>query len=156
MCLFFSFFLFRLKKRRRRRWRKEKRRTSRRKKNKIKISKIFKFFNRKPKKNLFQLSSFVHCIVSNFNIVKTLDTYRTQAGLFWCFHNFRHKPSNSDVWTTTVQLLQDLFLVNFNVRMWSFCLRIHGATSIYNLLRMTFVESAQNLTPEKYEGGRKA
>ena len=34
------------------------------------------------------------------------------------------------------------------------CTRIH--TSVYSLIRRTFVESAQNLTPEKSQGGRKA
>ena len=32
----------------------------------------------------------------------------------------------------------------------------HGGTSAYSLTRRTFVESAQNLTPEKSQGRRKA
>ena len=40
----------------------------------------------------FLKAFFLFCVVSNFNILKTL-THLVHAGLFWCFHN----PSNSDM-----------------------------------------------------------
>ena len=51
----------------------------------------------------------IFCIVSNFNILKTV-TLLVHAGLFWCFHS----PPNSDM---------DYRI--FNMCMWSFCMRIH-------------------------------
>ena len=38
------------------------------------------------------LKAFLICVVSNFNILKTL-THLVHTGLFWCFHN----PPNSDM-----------------------------------------------------------
>ena len=51
-----------------------------------------------------------------------------------------------------------------NKRMRSFCIRMYprggmgwgGVTSVYSLIPRTFVESAQNLTPEQSQGGCKA
>ena len=52
---------------------------------------------------------FFFCIVSNFNMMKTL-TLLVHAGLFCCFHS----PPNSDM---------DYRI--FNLLMWSFCMHIH-------------------------------
>ena len=49
-------------------------------------------------------------IVSNFSSLKSM-TLLVHAGLFWCFHR---NPPNSDV---------DYRI--FDVRMWSFCMRMH-------------------------------
>ena len=51
---------------------------------------------------------FFLCIVSSFNVLKTLDTL--SAGLFWCFRNV---------------LNSDMDHMIFNVRVWSVCMLIH-------------------------------
>ena len=40
----------------------------------------------------------------------------------------------------------------FNVRDWSFGMHIHMGSSVYYLIRGTYVESAQDLTLEKSQG----
>ena len=84
-------------------------------------------------------SFFFFRTVAKFNILN-IRTLVVHAGLPWCFHN----PPNSD-----------MFCRIFNVSHLSAYVYTRG-TSVYNLFRRTFVESAQNLTPEKFQGGRKA
>ena len=70
--------------------------------------------------------------VSNFNILKTL-TLLVHAMFFWCFHN--PPNSNMDYRICNVITAYVIFL--------------------HSLIRRTFVESPQNLTPEKSDGGSK-
>ena len=51
----------------------------------------------------FFLPFFFFCIVSNFNILKTL-TLLVHAGLFWCVHN----PPNSDMDYSSLTCVGDL------------------------------------------------
>ena len=77
----------------------------------------------------------------NLNTTKT-PTLLARARLFSCSHS----PLNSWQWHG----LQDLW------HAYVIFLPVTWGTSVYSLIQRTFVESAQNFTPEKPEGWRKA
>ena len=87
------------------------------------------------------------CIMSNFNIMKTSDTFSA----CWVILVFDYNPLNSGM---NYRI--------FNIRMWSFCMCIDtGALGLLSHLKYfcrvcTCIESAQNLTLEKSQGGCKA
>ena len=85
---------------------------------------------------------FFFRIVPNFNMMKTVTLLVHAAGLFWCCHN----PANSDM---------DYGI--FNMRMWPIVhAYTHGGPRFIVSSKGLFVESAQNLTPKKSQGVRKA
>ena len=81
----------------------------------------------------------------NFNIMKT-NTFTSFSAcwLFCCFHN----PPNSDM---------DYKFFNVYMRFFFWRVYTHGGHKAHtSLILRTFVESAQNLTPEKSRSGHKA
>ena len=74
----------------------------------------------------------------NFNIVKTV-TLLVHAGLFWCFHNL----PNSDMDYGIFNMRRPVIFLH--------CLYTTG-TSVYSLIRRTFVESAQNFDSGENSG----
>ena len=93
------------------------------------------------------------CIVSNFNIIKTL-TLLVHAGLFQCFHS----PPNSDmdyrIFKMHIIYEHVIFLIAY-IYIYDIYIYYYASGDLCFIHR-TFVESAQNLTLEKSQGGCKA
>ena len=71
----------------------------------------------------FQKKAFSFLLFRKVSKFKILKTILQHAGLIWGFHN----PPN-----------RCACVVVFNVRMWSFCMRIHTGSSVYSLIQRTF------------------
>ena len=95
---------------------------------------------------VFFFFSFFHTVFSSNNLKTDILVH---DGLFWCLCMMGYLSVSITHQTLTLKITPtcvcDLYACIYARETW-----------VYSLIRKTFVESAHNFTPQKYQSGRKA